>query len=259
MIRSISAANPLKTPLPWILLSALLGWAGAAAAECSLSPFKAHYQVTRNGKLLGESVASLERIDGDVFRYTVETQAEKGLAGFLGAEAVVWTEFSVRGTHWHPQRYESRHKVAFAKGRDTVEFDWAAGNAQGVDDKQPWTVDLTGGEIDPLLVNLFLMREVSSDADSLSYRMLEKGKVEDRIFLRLDDRTVTTPAGEFNTRGLARVHNNPKRRTLTWHSHQHQHLPVRVEQFKPDGEELVMALVSYESTPCSPVSPVAPD
>jgi hypothetical protein len=236
----------------WIGLLGLAITTPLGACDLPVTPFLARYQLIRNDKPLGDAMSRLERLGPASARYRFETNANKGLAGFLGARVNGFTEFEVTGGRLRPRHYESRQKVSFSKRNDSADFDWSKKIATGRYRKKDWTLQLTGDEIDNLLINLRLMLDASGPNSTWSYRSVEKGEIRERQFKQAGSSPQFTPAGPFNTRAVERIHGNPKRRTVTWHAEQLQNLAVRVEQHKPDGDTLVMELVEYQELSCGP-------
>ena len=105
-----------------ISLILLLGTQLLAQAQ-ELKPFKAVYEVSRDGKVTGKQVTELKRTTNNQWRLTDVLEGTRGMASVLGFERRETTTFS-----WHNQQltvleHQMQQKAAFSKRRYRFSYD----------------------------------------------------------------------------------------------------------------------------------------
>ncbi len=220
--------------------------------ETQLAPFTARYSVYRNGKLLGNSEAQLKK-SGDRWAYQVTTEADRGLAGFLGGKIAEKTEFQVDSSGaLQSLFYEYQQGIRFSRREGKAYFDWDRLEVQGVHKKKDFQLPLVEGQTDRMLLNLKLMRKLAQGQQEFAFDTVERGKVDRLGFIRSSEQAlVDTPEGRLAAVVVSRTHRNPKRHTRSWHAPDLGYVPVRMEQINDDDNEtLEMHLTSWQSQPC---------
>lgn len=156
-----------------------LGSAPAFAVE----PFSADYQANYMG-MEATAKMSLASTGPDRWEYRIDI-------GGMGAELVQSTVFEVDGDQWRPlestdsQRGTSGLAAMLVK-RKTVkaDYDWERGEARwsgDVKEDRAGPVKLQAGDLDGMLMNLVLVRDVAA-GKPLDYRLVEDGRVKRQRF-----------------------------------------------------------------------------
>lgn len=243
--------SPMKR-VRWIgpasLLLATLLVPAAADTQCPpvFQSFTARYDLYRNGDALGTTTVTLQRSDQGAWEYRLESRAQGGLYGFLGAGYEESSRWMPASEHLMPLEFRREQHVAFSDRSYEAHFDWTAKQVQGRARDREWQFDdLTLGTLDRLLVNLALIRDLRCGRDVLSYRVLEKGELETWRFDRRGKTTVETPQGEYDTVKVAKRHDSPDRVSLSWHAPALGWLAVRIEH-QDDADEDRFAMVLRE-------------
>lgn len=236
---------------PWArLLSFLLLLPAAAAPACpaEFEPFTAEYDLYRNEKRLGSTVVRLSREESGTWTYGLESEAEKGLFGLLGAGYEESSRWIAAGDRLMPLSFRREQHVAFSDRSYEAHFDWTANRAWGRARDRDWTMEeLPPDTQDRLLVNLALIRDLRCGLKELSYRVLEKGELETWRFDRKGEGTVETPHGEHRVVKVAKHHDDPERESLSWHAPELGWLAVRIEhQDDADEDRFSMVLRRLE-------------
>lgn len=222
----------------------------ASACNQFLRPYFAHYDVYRNGKLLGTSTSVLSREQDGKWFYRVSTEATKGLGGLLGGEINESARFTVEAGVLKSEHYDLEQKVAFSKTRRSVDFDWVAKRASGKNQKKDWQMALQGDETDRLSANIRIRQQLAAGETQLSFRTIEKGELKIRDFEVHAAEMVATEMGEMLAIPVHRKHSNAKRTTVTWHAPQLGYLPVRVEHAKKGDDSGKLILTGFEQPAC---------
>ncbi len=265
--RSVLTVNRSASRYGWrkaVLLTALfLALIPVAAAEerapavgyCpaqQLAPFSARYDVYRNGRLLGRSEATLKK-SGAQWTYRVSTEANRGLAGFLGGKITERSQFELAedGTLLSLD-YDYQQGIRFSRREGRARFDWDRLQVEGVYKKKDFTLPLVAGQTDRMLINLKLMRQLAEGQQQFAFETVERGNVRQHTYTRTDEISVTdTSEGKLQTVLVNRHHSNPRRQTRSWHAPKLGYLPVRLEQVDGDDDEVIeMRLTEWICEPC---------
>ncbi|MEM7708322.1 MAG: DUF3108 domain-containing protein [Pseudomonadota bacterium] len=222
-----------------------------------LTPFSARYDVYLNGRLLGRSEASLKK-SGAQWTYRVSTEANRGLAGFLGGKITERSQFELADDGSLLSRdYDYQQGIRFSRREGRARFDWDRLQVEGVYKKKDFMLPLVAGQTDRMLINLKLMRQLAEGQQQFAFETVERGNVRQHTYSRTDEVTVTdTSEGELQTVLVNRHHSNPRRQTRSWHAPKLGFLPVRLEQIDGDDDEVIeMRLTEWVCEPCPSVGP----
>ena len=153
---------------PWIA-AALLGLASSPAL--ALKPFTANYTANYMG-LQANGVMRLAKQDDGQWNYSLAINNP-------AANLVQRTIFEERDGQWRPLSGEDTSQVLIKRRNTTATFDWDKHEARwsgDVKDDRKGPIALQAGDMDAMLINLALVRDVPG-GKPLNYRMIENGKV----------------------------------------------------------------------------------
>lgn len=214
-------------------------WASLACTGDELTPFRAVYEVERNGKLMGSAEASLKKVD-DLWVYRMDTEADRGLAGLLGGKISERSRFTMQGGRPVAREYRYEQGIRFSKRSARANFDWPRLQVSGENRDKKFTLPLVQDQSDRMLVNLKLMLDLSHGVTELEFDTVEKGRVERIGFERLaGPEMIDTPQGRLVTVKVARKHRNPERQTRSWHAPDFAYLPIRMQQVDAEDDEII--------------------
>lgn len=245
--------------LPASLLLLLIAAPVAGAAECSVptEPYTAEYDLYRNGDVVGTTTIRLGRHDDGTYSYDVDSKAERGFVGLLGAHFFEHSDWIPNGDRPRPLVYKRGQDVAFSHRRYDAFFNWNERTAHGKARDRAWVADsLPADTLDDVLVNLALMTDLRCGVHPLRYNVLDKGHLEDWAFDRQGRQQMDTPAGTFRTIKVARRHDSPDRQSLSWHAPELGYLAVRIEHVDGAGKDR-FAMTLKRLTPGADGKPLA--
>lgn len=165
---------------PLTLLTLLL----ATAPAWALKPFVADYEATWKGVRANAQI-SLSRISGDRWNY------ELVVSNQLGSSRQT-TVFELHGDDFRPLSGVDASQVLFKRSQKTASYDWSRREARwGGDVKadRVGPVKLEDGDLDGMLVNLALVRDVAA-GKPLNYRLVDNGVARQQRFQNLGKDTV---------------------------------------------------------------------
>lgn len=188
----------------------------AALPALALEPFSATYQANYMG-LRAQANMQLAQESGNRWKYGLE------VAG-AGARLEQNTVFEANGEQWRPvsssdsQRGESGIAAMLMKNRElNTTYDWNSGEARfsgDVRDGQSGPVTLQAGDLDGMLMNLVLVRDVQAGKSPLRYRLVEDGRAKRQVFERQGTEQVTVGGQTMEATKVVRT--DGRRQIVAW-------------------------------------------
>ncbi len=206
----------------------------------ALDLFKAEYKVYKDGKIIGTSSIELAPVDNSqnksldnsaLYKIIDTTKGTHGMASFLGFKRSEETIFNDNNSHFIPQSYEMKQKVAFKKRQSKYKVDINNNTAKGNYKGDKWENKVPKVFTTPNLVSLALSRDIcAGKMDNLNYKVLKKGTIQDYQF-----KITSEKDGIIE---VDKVHSKPSRITKTWLDTNQQCIPVRTYHKEKDEDAL---------------------
>lgn len=191
---SIQSRTPALPMARRLLVAAALGLASTAC--WALEPFSADYRANYMG-MQGDGKMTLVAAGPDRWKYSLEVTG-------MGARLSQSTTFEENGGQWRPlsstdsQGGESGLAAMLVKKRNIeATYDWNKGEARwsgDVDPDEAGPVKLRPGDMDGMLMNLAVVRDVAA-GKPLNYRLVEDGRARPQSF-RVEGKETVTVAGQ---------------------------------------------------------------
>ena len=225
----------MKQILSRLALLAIL--AGASATAAAIEPFTAHYQANYMG-MQGKGLMTLQQAEGD--RWTYRFTVDGSIATLLQS-----TVFEERDGAYRPLSGRDSSRVLIKKVDKNASYDWNKGVATWTGDvkaDRAGPVKLRAGDMDAMLVNLAIVRDVAA-GKPLRYRMVDDGRVK-----QLDYRV----AGKEQVKVGGKSHQATKvvatdgdKQTIAWVV-DGLPVPARLLQKRDGKDEMDLRLTSVE-------------
>lgn len=219
-----------------------------AVEPSPLRPFRAEYEVLRNGEPLGRGEVTLREQAPGRWEYLSHTRGTEGMAWLAGAEIV--ERSTVR---WHKGRLESlaysfRQEIAWKKRERAVRFEPQRERIVSSERKREHVFAFAAGVLDRQAVVLALAQDLAAGRrDDLVYTVVDRDEFGPQRYGVRGEETLQTDAGALRTVRVERIRAGARARTTTsWLGVDQDYLPVRVLQREPDGDTFEMRLVSFE-------------
>lgn len=187
----------------------------SSTATLALEPFTATYRANYMG-MQAEGTMVLKQAGDDRWDYSLE------VAG-MGARLSQRTTFQDTDGNWRPlsstdsQAGESGLAAMLVKNRTVrTEYDWDAGQARWSGDVKPDSsgpVRLRPGDMDGMLINLAMVRDVAADKP-LEYRLVEDGRARMQRFTVQGTEQITYNGQSRQATRVERQSGN--RQTIAW-------------------------------------------
>ncbi|HSR66267.1 MAG TPA: DUF3108 domain-containing protein [Xanthomonadaceae bacterium] len=178
-------------------------------AFAALKPFSADYTASYMG-LQGSARMSLAQAGGNRWTYALDIQAPV-------AQLSQSTTFDENGGQWRPLSGHDTSSVLIKKNDKQATYDWSSGQASwsgDVKDDRRGPVALHAGDLDAMLINLAIVRDVHDGDKALNYRMVDDGRGKPMSYRVAGNDTVTVAGRQ---RKATRVEGTDgSRQTLLW-------------------------------------------
>ena len=190
------------------LLAATLAFASLPAVA-ALKPFTADYTASYMG-LEGNGKMTLAATGDNRWNYTLEIQSAV-------AQLSQSTVFDENGGTWRPLSGHDMSSILIKKSDKQATYDWSHNLATwsgDVKDDRKGPVALRTGDLDAMLLNLAIVRDVHAGGKALTYRMVDEGHGKDMTY-RVAGKEPVTVAGK--QRQATRVEGTDgSRQTVLW-------------------------------------------
>lgn len=220
----------------------------ATSAQSTLQPFLAQFDVSLNGKYIGEAAMELVQTDANNFEVRLRSKATKGAAGFARARSRELARFSIENGQTRSLHYEKEEKLLFKKDNWEVDFNWQNDTMYVDEEGDKWSQMLDGDELDSLSIYLVLAESASNKRPWLVANVVNSDAIETYSYQIMDNEQLETACGPLNTRVYQGILPDSYKRVWTWHAEQIDWLPVRVRKTRKGGDLLQLDLRAIESS-----------
>lgn len=187
----------------------------ASAPALAVKPFTADYQANYMG-IEASGRMTLAAVGDNRWKYSLDIDG-------MGAQLGQSTVFETRGEEWRPvsssdsQQGKSGLAAMLVKSkRVDVTYDWSKGEARWRGDvkaDRAGPVKLQAGDLDALLLNLAIVRDVNAGRP-LRYRLVEDGRARPQTYQVTG--TETIEVGGRPQQATRVVRNDGKRQIVAW-------------------------------------------
>lgn len=235
----------------WSFFKMLAGFSGAALTMMAsasmatsapqLSPFSAEYVLSKDGKVIGTSVFTLDALDDGVWRYASVTQGTAGLAKLLGAEVEESSLFRLRAGHAELLRSEYRLDATLHTQSRQTRVDWDASTVSVTDSRKgTHSYPTRPGLLDRHLLPLALGRHLDV-AGQFGLQVATHDNTEVQHYRVAETERIEVPAGTFVALRVRRV--DPGKHLSAWYAP--GRFPVPVKLVQDGGDHLTLELKSF--------------
>lgn len=195
------------------LLAVALGLASAPAL--AVKPFTADYQANYMG-LQATGTMTLAPAGANRWKYSLDIDG-------MGAQLGQSTVFEAEGGKWRPlsssdsqQGTNGLAAMLVKKKRVDATYDWASGEARWTGDvktDRAGPVKLKAGDLDALLINLAIVRDVAA-GKPMTYRLVEDGRARQQTYQVAGKETITVGGQQQQATRVVRTDGN--RQIMAW-------------------------------------------
>lgn len=215
-------------------------------AEVPVAPFKAEYEVLRNGRSLGSSRIELSELGDGVWRWRADTTGDRGMASLVGLRIDQEMRF-----RWHqglprPLDSQFRQRATFGNREVSVQYDWQALRYRLSDRKGEHRHALALGATDRYGSGAALVAHLVAGREDFELDVAYPDGLRTWRFRVVGEESVETPSGTVRAKRVERIREgDDDRSTISWHDPQRGYLMVRMVQVE-DGDRTETRLRSLE-------------
>jgi len=180
----------------------------ASLPALAMQPFTANYQASYMG-LQASAVMTLAEESGDKWRYTLEVKNQL-------AQLSQSTLFDEHSGQLRPLSSHDASVIPFKRRSVEARYDWGSNQATWSGDvkaDRQGPVQLKSGDMDALLINLAIARDVA-DGKPLNYRMVDDGRVKTLSYRVIGKENMTVAGKTVETTKVSRVDGNKEQ--IAW-------------------------------------------
>jgi hypothetical protein len=231
------------------MFAAIISLASAAprAADGTLSPFIAEYEVRYGNLTVGSSRTELSRA-AQAGRWTIESQSNaRGFARIIASGTLSQRSLfdaDAAGLRPHSYRFDDGTKRT---GHDVaLEFDWRAGRVTGVAEDQPVNVPVEPGLQDAASIQALVMMRLRAGGEPGAIAMIEKDRIKHYRYTLLRRERLKTAIGEYDTVVYRSARDGSSRETLSWYAPALGFALLRAEQHRDGDRTFQTQIRSYQ-------------
>ncbi|HEY2628322.1 MAG TPA: DUF3108 domain-containing protein [Usitatibacter sp.] len=227
------------------ILAPFLFYASLAAAAAPPTEISAQYTITAAGMTIGHVSESFVR-KGDSYTIQSVTRSEGLLKTFVDDEFTAQSTGRVGNEGLQPLSYEE-HRAKDSKRDLKSEFDWDKGVMRTVMHGENSEVALPKETQDRISM-MYQFVNQKKFGDTFVVPMADRRKIETYTYRLVEEVTLATPIGAFDTLHYERVVNDPKdTRADVWLARERFNFPVRVVFDDPRHFRLEQNVVALEA------------
>jgi hypothetical protein len=224
----------------WLLLAPMC--ALPASAQPPPQPFTASYTVHWKGITAGTASLTLAHQSDSRYSYTSLIAARGIFRLVFPGNISQSSTFELVDDAVRPLKYRASDGAA-DKSRDVaLEFDWAGNRVRGSAERAVVDVELRPGTLDPMSVQIAMMRSLSADGPPARFPLIEKSEIADYVYTREGTARIGTALGELDTVIWSGRRSDSNRLTRMWYAPSLGFIPVRAERSRGGKIELEMSI-----------------
>lgn len=199
-------SNPIR---PLRALAAIAVLALAAAPAMALQPFSATYQASAMG-MQGNGQMTLTAQGAGKWKYDLSVRNQ--LVNLSQS-----TTFEDKDGQFRPLSSSDASLVLVKSKQVKTAYDWSSRQATwsgDIKENRRGPVPLQAGDMDALLVNLAIVRDVHAGKQTLNYRMLENGKATPMSYQVTGKDTITVAGKQVTATKVSQTEG--KKQMIVW-------------------------------------------
>jgi len=217
-----------------------------ALALAMPAPYRASYDVLRNGERAGQTTVSLKSMGDGRAELHSSTNGSDGLAALTGASVdersvLRWNEGVPETVSW-----DYHQKIAWKSRDRSLDVDAAGKHLELRDKDKRWSPPYRPGVLDRHAITVALMQDLSAGkTGELRYPVPDKGEMATWVFRIGPSERMDTPIGAQRALRVDRIRTDGSGRSTTlWLAQDRGYVPLRILQKEPDGESIDMRITS---------------
>jgi hypothetical protein len=207
---------------------------GATCAHAAPGDMNLTYELNYKGFSVGETKESFKRT-GDNYKLESVSKARGVWSTFFKEQISFSSNGTVTESGLRPTRFEQRRSKSPGKTRIAL-MDWSANSIEMQFDGKSEKAELKPGSQDALsIIYQFMFAPLKDGASKI---FMTNGKqLEAYEFRKVEETSIETPVGTFDTIHIARVSQPGETKTDVWLAKDKKFIPIRVVIVEPEGDK----------------------
>jgi hypothetical protein len=222
------AVPPTATPAP----------PPVPAAEPPIQPFLAHYAADWKTINVGTSDLDLKIDPAGGYIYTWTTTARGVFRLVYSSDVVQKSWLKVLSQHVRPEKYRADDGSATV----SIDYDWDAAKARGVNEKKPVDLTLKDGTQDVMSIQIEVMLDLKNGVLPKNFPILDKDEIKDFTYTREGTAKLKTAIGDLDTIIVASQRTGNNRILRMWFAPSLGFVPVQAERSRDGKLEFAMRI-----------------
>jgi len=215
-----------------IIAATLLLLASTSIAMALPKGMAATYAVFRGNMSVGVLESRLSYGNDNTYQYHKATRAQ-GLAKLLtGMRIRETSDGRVAGDRLLPVAYMYDEKSRSKTRVDNVRFNGSQISGRYRD--QPYAFKIPANTLDRSSMEVAVARDLQLGRQTLSYNIVERGKLKNYTLIQQGAEQLSTPAGVFNTVRLLVQRSDSDRQTVLWMAAELDYMPAKIQHIEKD-------------------------
>ena len=203
-----------------------------------LKPYQATYDVSSEGKKLGQSTREVVFEDN---QWTIKsfTKIKKWMISLKSNE---YSKFAIKSDQLLTNEFHRDTKITFQSPRViNQKFDWEKQLETGKGRKNNWQLPLKKPVFDRMSHVLELRKDLLKGKSQFNYLISDKGSRKNYKYTKGENERLTTPLGEIEAVRMDREKKNGDRFSI-WLCPTLDYLPVKIAQFEKGEQEIILTI-----------------
>lgn len=224
----------------FIALSAIFS---ASIFADPLTPYRAEYEVSRNGSIQGTALRELTKNADNTYILTYQSDIEWMI---FSDERNERSKFKIENNQAIPLEYSMSRKGTGPDKQYNLIFDQTKQQIIASKKKQPLKVEWKSEQKDLLTYQFQLRQDLKAGKTSFSYPIIDKNGSQRNYDFEIDGKeTITLPIGNVETIRVKRLYDNDKRQATAWFAPEYDYLLVKMYKGKEGIEQFQVQLKQY--------------
>lgn len=202
-------------------LTTALVFTGMSSQAFAMSPFKATYQFSYNGKNMGSATRTLTK-SGNNWTYVFAAKAA------AIASATETSHFTFNNGKINSSNFSRSSKVLVNNNTMSIKFNPSSKTIHTKKDDKARSFAWRDGALDELNAELQIREDLKASGLKSNYYIADAKELEARKFVKQGTENIKTNYGTFSTMKVVMKHDKPGRETIFWLAPKLDYLPVKV-------------------------------
>jgi hypothetical protein len=219
-----------------------------AAHSAAPVPFSVSYEVIFRGLNAGTASLTLERENGERWRYESRNEARGLFRLAFPGEITQTSVLRIDQQRVIPLQYRADDGTDSIDKDIELNFDQAAGRVSGIVEGSNVSLSIEPGVQDPMSVQIAVIQALSLGQSPTRYALVDKREIKTYEYRDWGRDRITTPLGPIDTVIWSSARVGSDRVTKVWYAPSLGYVPVRAERRRGDKLEWAMNLKTLKSS-----------